>query len=71
LKEITLGTKEKQLLQGRRYANQHQSYSMFGVQVSFLGTAIGLFWQNTSCILKKNYFSQIRKATQFVVLGHI
>jgi hypothetical protein len=35
---------------------------MFGVQLSYLGTAIDLFWQNTSCKLKKNdnnffYFS--------------
>jgi hypothetical protein len=43
LKEITLRTKEKQLLQGRRYANQHLYYCMFGVQLSYLGTAIGLF----------------------------
>jgi hypothetical protein len=34
------GTKEKQLLQGRRYANQHKYYCMFGVH---LGTAIGIF----------------------------
>jgi hypothetical protein len=33
LKEITLWTKEKQLLRGRRYANY---YIMFGVQLSYL-----------------------------------
>jgi hypothetical protein len=41
-----------------------------------LGTAIGLFWQNTSCIFLLfffpfSHFSQMHKATHFVVLGHI
>jgi hypothetical protein len=41
LKEITLRTQEKQLLQGRRYmyANRHYYYysmSMFGVQLLYM-----------------------------------
>jgi hypothetical protein len=46
---------------------------MFGVHLSYLGTAIGLFWQNTSCIhyvyfFPFSHFSQMRKATHFVVV---
>jgi hypothetical protein len=37
---------------------------MFGVQLSYLGAAIGL-------LFPFSHFSQMRKATHFVVLGHI
>jgi hypothetical protein len=41
LKEITLKTKEKQC-----FKEEGMLISMFGVQLSYLGTAIGLFCQN-------------------------
>jgi hypothetical protein len=57
------------------------SINMFGVQLSYLGTAIGLFWPNIYIMYTKNYFffllfpfshfSQMRSATHFVLLGHI
>jgi hypothetical protein len=63
LKEITLRTKEKQLLQGR-YANQHVWSAV--VISQYRNWSFFLF-----LLFPFSHFSQMHKATHFVVLGHI